>query len=187
MNEYALNEQGDVIAKLEEGHNFQGPTFKTEQELGNGNAIEKNGYRCYKFTIKNDVPVENKIKRWGIPDGHGDIISDVYNHDPHESFYEIPEDYKLLNEKYGVPQYHVDGSVIKLKPDIKDRPEFAAACKIIDDNDIRLKIAQKFHITKELEIMKGYMDWLNDGKPENDQRETDYNNMQAEIDTIKNA
>ena len=47
------------------------------------------------------------------------------------------------------------------------------------------KIKLKYPIGKELKIIKGYMDWSDEGKPKKDPRQTNYQMMHSDIAEIK--
>lgn len=185
MYRYAVSNRGDVISKLDNGQNYPGNVYENKQDLGNGDTIMKGRFRCYKWKIINDKPVEQIIKRYGITDENNDIVSEQYYNKLPTNGHEIQDDLIIKDEKYNVPKYFLDGSIVKIKPNIGDRPELAEKIKSISDKEIENKILEKYSIGKEINYTKDLLNWIVDGKPENDSRETKYNEMKIEIDKIK--
>lgn len=189
MSEYALNNRGDVIGRLEEGHNYTGLIFDTGQDLGNGDIVECGGFRCYKYTIKNDLPVENIIKRYGIKDQYNDIVSDSHYHEMPIDGHEIDLEWEIKDSKYNVPKYYVDGSLVKPKPDIFDRPELAKIKKDVNDREKEKAIMILYRLEKQDLIMQDFIDWIYEGKPDasgggDDERKIEYLEMRVEIKDI---
>lgn len=187
MKDYAVNKLGEVIKRLEDGHTWTSSIYSTEQNLGDGDFIQKGDYRCYKYVIENDVPVQRQIKRYGVVDQYNDIVGAVYYHEKKDGTVEIDDNIDVFHPSYGIPQYHLDGSIVKKKSNMEDREELKEKAKEIKDAVILNQIESAYKPSKEMEIVKAYIDWIVDGKPNNDQRETDYNEMQTAIFGIKNA
>jgi hypothetical protein len=187
MYRYAVDENGNLISKLDEGQDYGYNIFESETDLGNGEIIGKGRFRCYRYMIVNDQPIEQQIKRYGIKDENNDIIIDMHYNSVPDTGIEIQEDIIVLDEKYDVPNYYVDGSIVKVKPNKGDRPELQAKIDKIDDAETEDKIKEKYSVGKELKLMKLYMDWIKEGMPGDDPRQADYENMQAEIAIIKGS
>src|SRR4030042_2643549 len=115
MYNYAVDEKGNILKKLQDGDSYPGTIFRSEQDLGDGDIIETGGYRCYKFCIENDLPVERQIKRYGIKDDNNDIIISCYYHKKPVNGYELNDNVIVLDPTYNVPRLYVDGSIVKIK------------------------------------------------------------------------
>ena len=60
------------------------------------------------------------------------------------------------------------------------------AFKLLDD-DLNQRILEKYSATAEVKLMKEYMDWLQEGQPENDKRQIKYKKMQDFVAPIKDS
>ena len=52
---------------------------------------------------------------------------------------------------------------------------------------LEYKINQQYPVGKELKIIKSYMDWCDEGKPNKDLRQTNYQTMNSDIASIKES
>ena len=73
---------------------------------------------------------------------------------------------------------------VKKDKAVQTQDEADKYLKVINQ-EILNKISIAIPIHEELKLTKAYFSWLNDGKPKNDEREQEYNEMEKQIAAIK--
>jgi hypothetical protein len=79
--------------------------------------------------------------------------------------------------------FHVVQLGLKLKL-IKTLYDCQQAFSMLDD-EFESRVGEKYRPGLEAKIMKDYIAWMDEGKPEGDKRETKYKTMKADIESIK--
>ena len=98
-----------------------------------------------------------------------------------EGLFELNEPFQYLEDN--MVKNHTVQEVIAKK--LLTKKEHCAKALQALDVEIIKEIAQQYSAGEEIKRTKNYIDWIEAGKPDNDEREAQYREMQADIADIK--
>jgi hypothetical protein len=111
-----------------------------------------------------------------------DILEKSLSEQVKEGIIKLNEPFEYV-DGYEIKRYSIKELIEKKLP--KTKKQWDIAYSMLND-EIERKISEKYTLGYELKITKGYLQWIKDGNPTKDEREITYQNMQNEINKIKN-
>lgn len=190
---YIVNKNSYIIRNNDNGKvaNHLGVNVELPDDLGDL-FLHQGDFQCYKYKYVGNTVMEQQIKPYAMMNENNDIIAtflsgNLDNPDDAVEITQIELDSltALYDDKYRLPLYQYIANEVVAKANIFDEVEKCEKAFAVVHKQMEHQIARQYSLGKEAKISKAYLDWIKEGQPPSDPRESSYTDMQTAIADAK--
>lgn len=196
---YLIDSLGFVVSLLKGPVPAGGQEYSAPKDLGPLILSTDKGHRTYRFKVVEGEPQEQTIEEYFHLSEGGDILG-IYTAGSLErkaqqgtlatsnqlaSLQEKAQAEFPFDQEFQLPLFHLKNGKVVKKRNLFDTPEKCEKALGILNARMEAEIAQVVPTGVEMKLAKAYMQWILEGQPKKDARQTRFQEMETKIQEVK--